>query len=98
MISADIFLTHRDRVLIHNGDWVVGVLFVPLGDEFIAGLADEFAVEDRAAESAGDVQAVVHGRVGAEGDGEVIIQIDGGVKVPRPSTLTSRPARQYSTT
>jgi hypothetical protein len=31
------------RLLIHNCDWVVSVFIVPFYNEFIAGLADEFA-------------------------------------------------------
>ena len=76
MILADILL--NPGKLINNCDWVFCVIFVPPGNQFIAGLADGFAVENGAAEDARDIQAVVHGRVGAEGDGEVAIEIDGG--------------------
>ena len=76
MILADILL--NPGKLINNCDWVFCVIFVPPGNQFIAGLADGFAVENGAAEDARDIQAVVHGRVGAEGDSEVTIEIDGG--------------------
>lgn len=66
------------RELIYNVDLIVGMVLVPFCHKFIAGLADEFAVDDGAAKGAGHVQTVVHGGVGAEGDGEVAFQIDAG--------------------
>ena len=60
------------------------MIFIPLGNEFITGLANEFAVDDGAAENARDVQSLAHGRVGSEGDGEVAIQINGGCKGSKP--------------
>ena len=66
------------RGLLCNGDLVIDMLFVPPGNQFITGHADEFAVENGAAERARDIQTVVHGRVGAEGNGQVAIEIDGG--------------------
>jgi hypothetical protein len=44
---------------------VGGVIPVPEGDQFIAGLANILAVEDRTGEDAGDVQAVDEGSIGA---------------------------------
>ena len=76
MILADILLNPGE--LINNCDWVFCMVLVPPGNQFIAGFADGFAVENGAAEDARDIQAVVHGRVGAEGDSEVTIEIDGG--------------------
>jgi hypothetical protein len=52
MISTDFLLTHEEGSLFHNGDWVIGVIFVPLGDQFIAGFADVLAVENGAAKDA----------------------------------------------
>ena len=57
---------------------VFGVLLVPLGDQFIAGLADVFTVEDRAGEYAGDVQTVAEGGVGAVLQVERAIETDVG--------------------
>jgi len=54
------------------------VLFIPFGDEFIAGLADVLAVDDRPAEDARDVQPVPDGGIGTILNIEGAIECDGG--------------------
>ena len=51
-------------------DLIFGEVFIPLGNQFFAGLADVFTVQDRAAEDPRDVQAIAEGRVGAIGNRE----------------------------
>jgi hypothetical protein len=46
---------------------IVRIGFVPLGDQFVAGFADVFAVDDRAVEDTWDIQAIGKRRVGMEG-------------------------------
>jgi hypothetical protein len=70
--------------LLCNSDLIIGVRCIPFGNQFIAGHANGFAVDDGAAENARDVQPVAHGRVGTEGDGKVAIQINGGCKGSKP--------------
>jgi len=53
-------------------------IFVPLGNEVITGFADEFAVDDRAAEGIGHVEGVTNGRVGAVLNIEAAFEPDGG--------------------
>lgn len=72
----------RGSVVDHNR--VFGVLFVPVFDQVFAGVADEFAVEDGAAEGSGDVDAVVQGGVGAEVDREHAVEIDAGSEGAQP--------------
>jgi len=74
----------RYRRLVCDRDRVVGVLGVPFGDEFIAGLADVLAVDDRAAEDARDVEPVTEGGIGAILNIERAIERDGG----RPGAKT----------
>jgi hypothetical protein len=44
-------------------------------DELIAGLADEFPVDDGIGERAGHIQNIVHGSVGAEDPHPVVLVI-----------------------
>jgi len=46
-------------------DRVGGVVLIPPGDQFIAGLADVLTVDDCAGEDSGDVQAVAESSIGA---------------------------------
>src|SRR5258706_7233547 len=64
--------------LIRRSDQVVGVIGVPFGDEFIAGLADEFAVDDRAAEDTRDVESVTESGIRSILDVERAIESDAG--------------------
>ena len=74
----------RDRVL-----WVV---FVPFGDQFLAGLANVLAVDDLAAENTRDVEPVTEGRVSPVLDVERAIQPDGGRPGAQPFHLDRAPA------
>ena len=66
---------------------IVWEIFIPLGNQFFAGLADVLTVEDGAAENAGDVQAIAQGGVGAIANRQVATQVDAGRKCPQPIHL-----------
>ena len=70
--------------LIRHGDQVVGVIGVPFGNEFIAGLADIFAVDDGAAKHTRDIDPVTDRGIGAILDIKRAIECDGG----RPNAQT----------
>src|SRR5262245_56209740 len=75
------------RLVLRENYLIVWEIFIPLGDQFFAGPADVFTVDDRAGEHAWDVQAVAQGRVRAKGNRQVSIQVDGGREDSQPIHL-----------
>ena len=61
-----------------GGDNVFGVFFVPLNDQLLRAFAHVLAVENGACEGARDVQAIIDGGVGAQGDVQVAFEVNGG--------------------
>src|SRR5262249_22122733 len=68
---------------------VLWVGFVPFSNQFVAGLADVFAVVDRACEHTWDVQAVAQRGVWTIADRQVAIQVDAGREGSEPIHLDS---------
>ena len=68
-------VSNYDQRLVHQVLWVG---FIPLGDQFIAGLADVLAVENGAGENARQVEPVTEGRVRPVLDVERAIQCNRG--------------------
>ncbi len=73
-------------LILREHNRVCGKGFVPHGDEFIAGLADVFAVDDRAAEDAWNIQTIAQGRVRPVGNRQIAIQIDAGRECSHTAT------------
>ena len=60
--------------LIGDGNLIFWVFGIPLGDQFVAGFADVFAVDDRAGENTRDVQPICECGIGA------VLQIERAIK------------------
>ena len=59
------------------------MVLVPLGHQVVGALANVLTVEDGAREGAWNVDAVIQGRVGAEGDREGAVKVDAGGEGPQ---------------
>jgi hypothetical protein len=91
-LSPDFFVLAGGTILLANQ--VVWVVIIPLGDQFITGLADVFTAVNGANENAGQVKSMTESGIRPVLDWILSVpsRVMEGFHVPRPSALTVRPA------